>query len=356
MALAWSLRGQFGHLKGALIPGVCMALVPAFCMKEEHWRESIGQALMLGALGFAAGGHISYGAFFDAVAHASAFGEVKKEFWHILGVGMVWGALGATFLGFAFSEKKLTRMDLSALGAVVLMWLVFLGVLNQEKWDMILFPAGIFALHGYNYFHKKSSIIWIFTLLGTLAWGAAFLFSAILLSAGYQGYLGTGWTWWVLRDQILGFTAGFIFWGFASGLQDFRFRREPAEKILTVQRAGFLVWMVLVPLLNTNNVFRHWLITRPFSVLWPYIASASVFLLVMGVVVLLRPDTDFLVPKIRKNLSSSALWFTAYMIAIAIGKQWLVMGNGHWEDAYTLFVVFFAVLCLLVPLQERQAR
>lgn len=353
IALAWSLRGQFGHLKGAMIPGACFALMPAFLMKDENWRESAGQALILGSAGFAVGGHIGYGALFDAVAHASAFGEVKKEFWQLLGIGLIWGALGGTFLGFAFSEKHLGRLDLQVLVSVLFAWLFLLGLLNLEQWDLLFFTAGLLVLHAYNFFHKKSSIVWMLGLAGALALAAGFLFSAILLTAGYAGYLGRGPAWWVLRDQTLGFTAGSLFWIMISGLRDFRFRRRSAVNIMIVQRAGFLVWLSVIPLINTWNVVTHWLISRPLEQIWPYAALCGAFLLAGGCIVLAKPDLDFLNPKLRRTLAGSSLFFSVYMAAIAIGKEKLVMPR-HWEEAYTFFILSICFLSALLPVQWRR--
>lgn len=353
MALAWSLRGQFGHLHGALIPGACLALALSFLMKEEHWRESIGLALILGSAGFAAGGHIGYGVFFDAVAHASAFGQVKKEFWQLLGIGMVWGGLGATFLGFAFSEKKSDKLDYAVLGTVAWFWFALLGLLNFDSWDVLIYAIGLAVIHAYNFFYKKSSIVWMLALAGCIAWGAAFLFSAILLCAGYLGSFGQGWEWWVLRDQIIGFTAGALFWLMVSGLQTFRFRRQSVDMFLTEQRAGFFVLVLFIPLANAWDVIAYWLSVRSFDSMWPFIAACGVFLFLGACIILSKQDMDFLHPKLRRTLTSSVRFFLVCLILFAISKQHLVLGR-HWEDAYTFFIVLFVALDIMITVQLKK--
>ena len=52
MSLAWSLRGQFGHLKGALIPGAFAALLIALSAPHEKWRRAFPFAVILGSFIF----------------------------------------------------------------------------------------------------------------------------------------------------------------------------------------------------------------------------------------------------------------------------------------------------------------
>ncbi len=353
MALAWSLRGQFGHLKGAMIPGACLAILPAFCMREEHWRESFGRAVILTAAGFAAGGHLSYGAFFDTVVQASAFGQIKKELFDIFCVGLIWGASGATFWGFGFSEKSLNRLDVLMLATVILAWTVLPGLPGLGFLDMPLLIAGTVFLQAYNFVSRKSQIVWMAALTGALAWSMAFLFSGLVLSAGYQEYFGQGWAWWALRDQILGFTAGFLFWGMISSLQNFKFRRQPAEDILTPQRFGFFVLVLVIPLINAWNAVTYWLSFKSLESMWQPVSMLCLLLFSGAGILLSRPDADFLHPKLRRTLALSARFFLIYLSLTAIAKQYFAMDR-HWEDAYTLFIAFILLLEGMIPFQLKK--
>lgn len=351
MAFAWSLRGQFGHLHGALIPGTASVLILSFLMTEEHWRESTGKALLLAPIGFAVGGHISYGKLFEAVAHAAAFGVVKDEFTQLFWVGVVWGGIGGTFLGFGFSEKKLTGYDALAMAIFILTGILVLEVLRLPISNLVYFSAGLFLLQIYNLFYKKSILLPVLFLTGSLAFGAAFLLAGILLSAGYQGYLGQAWAWWIYRDQILGFTAGVFFWGIAAGLQQFKLRRFPAESMVIWQQIGFSFWLIFITGVNTLDVAMYWLRVKTSQNLsWCFAALA--FLLILCVwSVLSASSMDYFNPKIRRTLRNAVLLSYGIWSFEAIFKQAVAFNFHHWEGAYTFFIVFFIFLCAALPLQ-----
>lgn len=351
MAFAWSLRGQFGPLCGALIPGAASVVILSFLMREEHWRESMGKALLLAPIGFALGGQIGYSELFEAAAHAAAFGVAKDEFARLFELGLIWGGLGGTFLGFGFSEKNLKAADAVFLAAVVfggvIVWFFHSAVLMLSY-----LSAALLAAQVYNFIQKKSVLLFILFLTGALAFGAAFLLAAILLSAGYQGYLGT-WAWWIYSDQILGFTAGVFFWGMAAGLQQFKLRRFPAESLTVWQQAGFSFWLVFITGINALDVIIYWLKVKSSQNLVSPMIALAVFFTAAVWMVLSKTDADYFNPKLRRTLRNAVLFSFAVWSLEAILKQAVIFNYHHWEGAYTFFVLFFILLCGFLPAQVR---
>ncbi len=352
MAFAWSLRGQFGHLKGALLPGACAAALMAFCMDGEHWRDSFGRAVIMGAVGFGIGGHIGYGRLFDAVLE---YPEIQQTYLSLASIGLIWGALGGTFLGFGFSEKPLSRFDMFLLSSVCLFWFLTLEVWGLEDWDLLLFLCGLAGIHVYNFLFKKSEIVGAFAFGGAFAWGTAFFAAAVLLAVGRQGLLGGGFDWWNLRDQILGFIAGACFWMIASAFRAFRFRRHLAEEILTLQRAGLICYTAVLPAFYAANVCLHWLQTLDTAQVLPYAVIMGAVLLGALIVIIRLDSRRFLKPKFPKTLMVSTFFVLGYCSALAAAKQLRPAGMAAWEPAYTCFVVFFAVLAFLLPYFSKRA-
>ena len=173
MSLAWSLRGQFGHLKGAMIPGAVAAAIPPLIFRGR-WSASTALALVLSVAGFSLGGHMSYGRLFETVEF-STLSQSFPQLLKILLIGGVWGGLGTTFLGFGLSEKNFTRADLALLITSLVLLFILLGILNLESLDVAIYCAAFLILHLYNLLVKKSWLVFGFGMGGALGFAAATL-------------------------------------------------------------------------------------------------------------------------------------------------------------------------------------
>ncbi len=335
VSLAWSLRGQFGHLKGAMIPGAILAFVLAGLSGKRGWHHSLGRALTLGALGFSLGGHMSYGKLFEAVSQAGSLGEVLKEFFLIFSTGVLWGGLGGTFLGFAFCEKKLGKSDFFLGLSLFLLWFVPLGILNLETLDRPLYALGLALIVFYNAAVKKSVNVRILTFHGMFGFGSAFFLSALLLHGGAQGLIPGPFRWWAYRDQILGFTGGFWIAYAAYGLA------EPEEDDASVfGRLGLGIFISLIPFLCLLNVILFWHKKNLLPGFAAWLATAWSACLFLSLVALLRkaPAEAFRMPGLRR-LALGA-WFYAIpgISLLAIFKELAVFGPSAWQGAYTVFI------------------
>ena len=61
MSLGWGIRGDYGHEAGAMLPGALVALAIVLTAGREDWLARAGTLAMLGAVGWAFGGQMSYG-------------------------------------------------------------------------------------------------------------------------------------------------------------------------------------------------------------------------------------------------------------------------------------------------------
>lgn len=61
MAVAWGIRGQYGHERGVMIPGVLGALAVVLVTPDARKRSRMPALGIAGGLGMAIGGVLSYG-------------------------------------------------------------------------------------------------------------------------------------------------------------------------------------------------------------------------------------------------------------------------------------------------------
>lgn len=337
MSLAWALRGQFGHLKGALIPGALAASMVAILLDSKAWKKAVAPSLVLGSIGFSLGGHMSYGKLVEKIVLAQNFFIPFAPGSKIFLIGALWGGLGLTFLGFGFSERPFRGSDFILFSFLALFWFVPLGIFNLERWDLFLYAFGFILLHAYNFWIKKSEIVFTFGLAGALAWGGAFLFAVLLLFLGEHHAVpkAWGWAWWSLRDQILGFAAGMGL-GFAakrlSSLSPARPRSEGLQKI------GFIFYLVFIPLVNTIGVIRYWKERAGSPTAFLLYGLAICFFALLFFLLLTKGRALGSEVRLERTLILSTLGFIGYMVALATAKQTLFGGPG-WEKAHTIFLI-----------------
>ncbi len=349
MSLGWSLRGQFGHLKGALIPGALAAVIVVSSYPALRNRKAIAWALLLSPLGFSIGGHLSYGKTILAVLLAPSLSAAPAEFFRIFLMGAAWGGLGLTFLGFALSEGGPQKRDLAVLAGVAFSWFLFLGIFNLEDYDLALFLWGLVLIHIYNGIVKKSAVVTVFGIAGGLGFGLSFLLAVLLLYAGKNGLLGGGWPWWALRDQIIGILGGLVLFAAPALIPRWKFAASSKKNPSAVERWGLISYFVLVPFPNAVNVLTHWALERSLF-------SKPLLGLAMGALVIFSVWKVFSIARLKSDFPTlllSTLFFIWSLSLLAIAKEVVPLGIGRWEAAYTLFLAYSLVLTVLL-LQEKR--
>lgn len=337
MSLGWSLRGQFGHLKGALIPGALAALAVALIRRGPLARREFAPTVLWGALGFSLGGHLAYGRLIDGVLASPGLLACGLDLLRCFLIGAVWGGLGLTILAWGLSEKGRSRMDFFLLSALGLILIVVLGILKWEAWDLCLFAACWAALQLYNIAFKKSHTVAVFGAAGFWGFGAAFLGSVLLLYAGHHGLFGRGFPWWALRDQILGFFGGLaVAWAASRGAPS-------SSSTVSLERGGLLFYAVFIPAVNAANVFLHWIVKQPlpsFSLWLAMFFPVAALLVSLALFLLFYDPAMFSGPLLDRAIFWLSCFFMTFLSVLASAKETLPAGWSRWEPGFTLFFVF----------------
>jgi len=93
LSIGWGIRGNLGHETGAMIPGVLAAIAVCVLSNREDWRARVGYFALLGGLGWALGGSMSYMQVI-AYAHSGHAPSQYYGFFALFVIGFLWAALG----------------------------------------------------------------------------------------------------------------------------------------------------------------------------------------------------------------------------------------------------------------------
>lgn len=140
MSFGWGFRGDYGHEAGAMVPGALVALAICLVSGRKDWQERAPLVAMLGAIGWAFGGQISYGKIIGYTAHSSVL-DVTYGYGCLLVIGALWGGIGGGILalGLTRTRSELERFA-SPLAAIYLTWVAldFSGVTEalSSRWSL----------------------------------------------------------------------------------------------------------------------------------------------------------------------------------------------------------------------------
>ena len=111
VSIGWGIRGQFGHEYGAALAGAIGGMAIALASGRPDWLRRIPFFALLGAIGFAFGGSMSY--MKDIwFTHSSDPATVLYGFACVFIVGALWAAPAGVGLALAayLSREQLTRL------------------------------------------------------------------------------------------------------------------------------------------------------------------------------------------------------------------------------------------------------
>jgi hypothetical protein len=195
VSIGWGIRGQFGHEYGAALAGAIGGMVIALVSGRADWLRRIPFFAVLGAIGFAFGGSMSYmkNIYY---AHSSDPLTVLYGFGTIFFIGFLWAAPAGTGLALPvfFSREELTRFFVP-LCTVLSAWYLqnfFCSLLwgaDGEEWPSFFIGYGTHAILAalvvlaFFVFRRK---YWgpgtLMILYGSIGWWAVYL---LLISLGH---------------------------------------------------------------------------------------------------------------------------------------------------------------------------
>ncbi len=105
LSVGWGIRGNYGHEFGAMLPGALSALAICLFSGREDWRRRAPFFAVLGALGWAFGGSMSY---MPPLSYTHS-GHLATQFYGFLmvfAIGFLWTSLGVAGTAYAALESR----------------------------------------------------------------------------------------------------------------------------------------------------------------------------------------------------------------------------------------------------------
>lgn len=348
VSLAWGLRGQHGHEKGAAIAGAMAGLSLAATTGGARW---IGAAV-IGSLAFAIGGSLSYGKF----VHAAYEGSLEAMITLAL-IGFVWGGLGALGLGLGLALPRYRFWERVLIaGGLLFVWFIVDRLLwgrlsgpgdlgTRELMAFVLLVAwGLVA--AYVGAWRRDSTSLKLAVAGGVGFGIGFPVAAWVQGIGAA--TGIAVDWWKIGEHFIGLIGGTAIGWVALGSEPswrLPLAVRPWERWLAVT---WLLWFLPTWLMANNLDF--WVSERALFPLWFETAAWSMLLLLLLGLALwgwmeIRRGRTFVTSWMPRHLRRFFLLFVWLTTLIACGKTVLA---GIWTPTPLVFFLLAGFLTLLV--------
>lgn len=137
VGLGWGIRGDFGHLIGAMYPGACLGLGWVFVAGSPALRLRMPTIAALTAAAIGAGGMMSYG-ILHGYAQADTVENYTYGFFTLFCQGGCWGTFGCALAGLLCDRKPMRSGDWIGLVASVFLggWVTFAVVVDLLKFHV----------------------------------------------------------------------------------------------------------------------------------------------------------------------------------------------------------------------------
>ncbi len=131
VGLGWGIRGDFGHVVGAMYPGAALGLAFAFVTGQKSmikWMPILGLA---GGLGISVGGMMSYG-ILHGYAKSDTLVNYSYGFFTLFLQGGAWGGFGCALIALALERKTMRFPEWVSVTATVFAcgWATYQVVVN----------------------------------------------------------------------------------------------------------------------------------------------------------------------------------------------------------------------------------
>ncbi len=266
LATAWAIRGQFGHEQGAAWAGAIGGLALVMVSKRKDWYNKMILVALASAVGWGAGGMISYGVVVG-YGRADNFINAFYGLGMLFVIGALFGLLGGGLVGLTLDSTKNNKVkwgqliaEMTTGGLIGYFFLVEqIGIKmtppRSEAWA-VCFGAGL-AMLWYMAREKRNSAIRV-AIFAALGGGFGFAFGNFLQIVG--NVLEIDFNMWNVMEYSIGFFGGT---GMAYGVFSSKWiEEESVPKKWENSIALFLV-IVFIPLiifretLSFEHLFRN---------------------------------------------------------------------------------------------------
>jgi len=253
LATAWAIRGQFGHEQGAAWAGAIGGLALVVVSKRKDWYTKMALIALASAIGWGAGGMISYG-MVVGYGKADNFINVFYGLGMLFVIGALFGLLGGGLVGLVLEATKKNKVNWGALvsemvaGALITYFFLIEQIgfkmtpPRSEAWALILGAGFAMLLHMARSNRNSAIRVAVFSALGG---GFGFSFGNFLQVTG--NVLEMSFNMWNVMEYSIGFFGGA---GMAYGVFSSKWPVDDEGKPkIWVNTIALLVLLVFIPLM-----------------------------------------------------------------------------------------------------------
>ncbi|MEN8227880.1 MAG: hypothetical protein ABFS38_06965 [Bacteroidota bacterium] len=214
LGLGWAMRGHFGHEWGASWAGAMGALAVLVVSKRKEWARRAPALAALGAIGWGAGGMMSYGI---VIGYCRSISFVNSLYGYVMlaVIGGLYGFIGGGLFGLGLESSEENRPKWPALivemfvggflvwGLLIYQMEWFMTPPRSELWAGCLGAALALGWFLYRNNFKRALRVASYAALGA---GFGFTFGNFIQTVGSSAELQ--YNWWNVMEFTLGFFGG----------------------------------------------------------------------------------------------------------------------------------------------------
>jgi hypothetical protein len=352
---AWAIRGQFGHEQGAAWAAGIGALALVLVSQRKDWYSKVLLIAMSSAIGWGAGGMISYG---KVVGYGRSVDFLNASYGLLMlfVIGALFGLIGGGFVGLTLGSSSQKRVNWASLIAEMaagglIAYSFLIGQLEilmtpprSEAWAVCLGAGLAMIWHMARNNYRSPLRVAIFSALGA---GFGFAFGNFLQILG--NVLQISFNMWNVMEYSIGFFGG-ISMGYGVFTSDW-----PEESVVPEKwenRTAMVLLFVLIPFFVLTN-------SKLYDVLFASGADNSDLSDVTlsgglsGIIVTIAMTVTAWIITVKANKpfnrKDSLIFFILYL-AVYIFISYCVTGafTGNFMLNHHLYIVNFVVVLVLL--------
>ena len=320
VGLGWAIRGDFGHLVGAMFPGAALGLAFAYVSGQRNlfrWAPVLATA---SGLGIGQGGYMSYG-ILHGYAQSDTVINYAYGFFTLFLQGGCWGVFGCALVGLLLERERVTAREwLTGLAAVFCVGIIFQAIvvyilgfhINPPRSDAsIAFVGGAIGLFVWLVYTKKP-YGFKGALFGFIGFGLGMSLGRLLGNIANISQQGGGFTinHWNIMEMTVGLIGGFVFTFGMLGKQAPDRTATPPAPVFSILSATYVTTLILLlhrflrieapkRLTEWTASFTEYKVTNPETyaqyTLWALniLCIAAIILTIVWIFLLFRNKTRF---------------------------------------------------------------
>jgi hypothetical protein len=350
---AWAIRGQFGHEQGAAWAAGIGAMGLVLASGRTDWYRKIIPIALSSAIGWGAGGMISYGKVVG-YGHSTDFMNTSYGLVMLFVIGGLFGLIGGGFVGLSLNSSEKNRVkwaqlitEMTAGGIIIYYFLVvqlewLMTPPRSEAWAVCLGAGMAMLWHMVRNGYTAPVRVAVISAFGA---GFGFAFGNFLQVVGT--ILEIRFNMWNVMEYSIGFFGGI---SMAYAVFTSAWPEDVPLPEIRENKAGLIILFAFLPfVVFVNSPLVDIFIKSSIEIKEPVTPFAAVFAVILLVSSLITASV-ILHKSYRQTRLKDALWLLILYLGSYIALSYSVTGafKGILMLNHHLYVINFIVILILL--------